>query len=206
MEEIVINVQKCNQEESSPKANTGSVGYNPQRKQFHYNNGENYPRPNAHHFQSTRIFRPQQGNRQNYQHGPRQPRNQFSAPQNFQPNRFSAPQNFNNRQFPGPQSHRFSSPGQQIARFCNYCKRHGHLEDTCFNKFRACFICGELGHFGRNCPQNGNNYRRNRSQSQPPPQEQGQSNSNRSQNQNENFQNSNPQQYNQNLGSNSLAL
>lgn len=42
-------------------------------------------------------------------------------------------------------------------KFCDICKRFGHLEEYCRVKLRACFICGSPQHFIKDCPRNYNN-------------------------------------------------
>jgi hypothetical protein len=47
----------------------------------------------------------------------------------------------------------------QQPNLCSVCNRLGHDAGICRTRLRACFICGEIGHFIRDCPQNTQNYR-----------------------------------------------
>ena len=51
---------------------------------------------------------------------------------------------------------------------CNFCGRIGHIEQGCKSKLKTCFICGQDGHFFKNCALNHREVQR--SQSVQPPQ------------------------------------
>ena len=152
---------------SKPANNNQNKGPNNQNQ----NNGSGY---NRFPVQQTRYFTPR--------HPPRPYFNNQRPQQNH--NRFTSPYAPQYNRGPAPNQNRFSAPPQQSSRFCNYCRRMGHLENACFKKSKdACYTCGKLGHISRFCRQNF--YNRQRSQSQPP------NNRNEQQNQNNATNNSN---------------
>jgi hypothetical protein len=90
----------------------------------------------------------------------------FQQPQQFAPQQF-APQPFVNR---GPVGVN-SPPPTKDTRFCNYCKKTGHMIEQCYARQKrenkpnnatkngqteGCFICGATSHWKRDCPQKSN--------------------------------------------------
>ena len=160
--EVIINIKKNipKEKEQAQTTNVNSnVGYNQSQKQFYFSDGQGGQQKYPQQTQQTRYFRPQLPPRPNFFNQRQQhlQYNQFPPPY--------VPQIF----FPPPNQNYFSAPPRQEARFCQGCKRMGHLQEHCWMKNRDCYNCGKLGHIRRICKNSTNNSNANqRSQSQPP--------------------------------------